>query len=88
MKLDSVDTFVLDGVRAAMAVKRRDYHGFVVPKKVYIGPKSVNITIPKEKAPDLIVALAIAMKTNKDVDLADFPQRKDKRLTITTPKPA
>jgi hypothetical protein len=66
--------------------KKRDYHGFVVPHKVYVGEKSVNIQISSEKVMSLVGALLKAFMTDKTVDLAVFLERKDKRLTITTPK--
>ena len=66
--------------------RKRIYHGFVVPKKVYIGEKSVNIQIPNKRAMDLVGALLKAFMTGETVDLTMFIERKDKRITITTLK--
>lgn len=66
--------------------KKRIYHGFVVPKKVYIGEKSVTIQIPNKRVMDLVGSLLKAFITDETVDMTIFLERKDKRLTVTTLK--
>ena len=64
--------------------KKRNYYGFVLPSKVYIGGKSANIQIPNKKIMDLVGALLKAYVADKSADLTIFLERKDKRMTITS----